>query len=113
MSTSNPNSAQRMDSPAVELERIVGKMLEKERKRRYQGMGELLVDLKNVRDRSRSSVVSAPPPRPTKRKLIAPLLIVAAVAAAVLFGRDFDVQHLVTTPTTRPKCTTHSVGTQA
>ena len=76
----------------VELERIVGKTLEKERKRRYQGMGELLVDLKNVRDRSRSTGVSTPPSRSTKRKLIAPLLLVAAAAAAVLFGRDIGIE---------------------
>jgi len=96
--TSNPQSLKsfRSDVPA-ELERVVLKCLEKDKERRYQSAGELLVDLKKI-DRSLrldpserktedvySAEVSAWHRMPSLRWLIAALVIAAILVPAAWY----------------------------
>ena len=60
-----PMTALRSDVP-MELERIVGKALEKEPKRRYQRVDDLLVDLRNFQDRSPGRQTAAAAPSGTR-----------------------------------------------
>ncbi len=113
-----PVTAVRSDVP-MELERIVGKALEKEPKRRYQRVGDILVDLRNFQDRSPgrqmapamavraqsparlpadpgsgvwlSEARSAPPGRPSVRKFLLPVLVLVAVALAIAIGLRIQV----------------------
>ncbi|MHC4696151.1 MAG: FlgO family outer membrane protein, partial [Planctomycetota bacterium] len=92
-----PVTALRTGVP-MELERVVGKALEKEAGRRYQSAKELLVDLKNVRDRGRpgdevreSSVKSSlgPSPKPSSRlwrKVFIPAVVVLIVTIVLVVG---------------------------
>jgi tetratricopeptide (TPR) repeat protein len=88
-----PVTALRTGVP-MELERVVGKALEKEAGRRYQSAKELLVDLKNIRDREHPEAAVRPPsiestPKPSRkhwRKVLVPAVVVLVVAIALVVG---------------------------
>jgi serine/threonine protein kinase len=85
-----------------EWERIITRLLEKDRALRYQSAPDLLADLKRLsRDSSSGRTISAPPPRRRWR-----IAILAAVAAALLacaatyflLHRSTDIQSLAVLP---------------
>lgn len=85
---SEPEAVARLnyDIPA-ELERIIRKCLEKERKRRYQSTAELVVDLENIKRDSQSRVTkteieATPRNRALHRRTIAVALLVLILAGA-------------------------------
>jgi tetratricopeptide (TPR) repeat protein/tRNA A-37 threonylcarbamoyl transferase component Bud32 len=98
-----PLTALRTGVP-IELERIVGKALEKNPARRYQHMEDMLVDLKNLRDAlvlevgaapkvgaiSSRGAVSGTGARPVARgrlrRLLAPVAVLLVVAVALVVG---------------------------
>jgi len=81
-----PITALRSDVP-MELERIVSKALEKEPKRRYQRVGDLLVDLRNLLpSRPISTGVSATRHRQKFRGILIPALILLVVALGIAVG---------------------------
>jgi serine/threonine protein kinase/tetratricopeptide (TPR) repeat protein len=92
----------------AELERIVGKCLEKDRERRYQSARELLFDLRNLeRDRgSGAAFFSAltPSRNPVKRITLA---ISAAVALIFIAGLTLMIRHFLPWPA-RPTVTVPS-----
>jgi len=63
-----------------ELERIIGKALEKDRERRYQSAREMLVDVRNLKRDTDSGAAAVPRSRPTRRWALAG----AAVALTAL-----------------------------
>jgi serine/threonine protein kinase len=78
-----------------ELDRIIGKALEKDRDLRYQNAAELRADLKRLKRDTDSARVSAPtlPAQPRKRKYtwiyaVAGVVLVAALAAGLYFCRQ-------------------------
>ncbi|MDQ3258323.1 MAG: serine/threonine-protein kinase, partial [Acidobacteriota bacterium] len=76
------------DIPA-EMERIIRKCLEKDRERRYQSAGELLIDLKNLqRDSSVQTVAAerAAPPRQSNWRPVTFALVAAVILAVVSVG---------------------------
>jgi serine/threonine protein kinase/cytochrome c-type biogenesis protein CcmH/NrfG len=93
-----PVTALRTGVP-MELERAVLKALEKEAGRRYQSAKELLVDLRNVRDRESSKVSvgkpsikpSTTPSRIPWRKILIPAVIISVIAIALIVGLRIQV----------------------
>lgn len=77
------------DDVPAELERIIRKCLEKERRRRYQSAGELLVDLQNLK-RDDDAGVSRQTPRRRARRAISSL----AVLPLVNVGADPNADYL-------------------
>ncbi|MBI4720677.1 MAG: protein kinase, partial [Chitinivibrionia bacterium] len=80
-----PIAAHRAGVP-IELERVVAKALEKDPSRRYQGIEELLVDLKVVRDARMTGGADARSSRRTRRRFIGCGLAIMAAAAVLLVG---------------------------
>jgi serine/threonine protein kinase/Flp pilus assembly protein TadD len=78
------------DDAPPELERIIRKCLEKERGRRYQSAGDLLVDLKNLKRDGDTSTSSGRQPRRTRRRAVASVAVLPLVNAA----GDPDAEYL-------------------
>jgi tetratricopeptide (TPR) repeat protein/TolB-like protein len=93
-----PVTALRTGVP-MELERVVVKALEKEAGRRYQSAKELLVDLKNVKDRAPAEGAVRPPSikaslEPTSRpwrKILIPIAVLLVIAIALVVGVRIQV----------------------
>ncbi|UCF79089.1 MAG: protein kinase, partial [Candidatus Eiseniibacteriota bacterium] len=89
-----PITALRTGVP-MELERVVGKAMEKEAGRRYQSAKELLVELKNVRDREAPEGVVRPPSvKPLGkpwRKFLVPAVVVLIIAIALVVGLRIQI----------------------
>jgi serine/threonine protein kinase/tetratricopeptide (TPR) repeat protein len=92
-----PVTALRTGVP-MELERVVVKALEKEAGRRYQSARELLVDLKNVRDRELDGGALKPSSKPSTkpssrllRKVLIPAVVLLIVAIALVVGLRIQV----------------------
>jgi eukaryotic-like serine/threonine-protein kinase len=89
-----PKSIRELNPPAPEeLQRIVGKALEKDREDRYQTAHELMVDLRRLMkketERSQSGLRAQPPQRQKSRKwmwMAAAVVICAAALIAVMGG---------------------------
>jgi len=89
--TPDPIHPGRPDRPA-ELERIVGKCLEKDRERRYATARDLVVDLRNLQRDRESGAVTRPRsvPRGSRRRLLAlgvGVVLVALAAGALSLWR--------------------------
>ena len=89
-----PTSAVRLNPEVhLELERIIGKALEKDRDTRYQHAADLLADLKRLKRQTESSltaaVTAAPQEKSAKRVWLvsATAFLFASVVAAVWYLR--------------------------
>ncbi len=80
-----PITALRTGVP-MEVERVVGKALEKEPGRRYQRVEELLVDLRNLRDDVAPGRVAIRASSKSRRRFLAVALVLLVVAVSLLFG---------------------------
>ena len=90
-----------------ELERIVGKCLEKEREQRYQSAGELLVDLKNLKrggDSGAGTTQRVVPGRVGQRRLsmvvalAVSLLVLGSIGLYLLWGRSPAIDSVAILP---------------
>jgi eukaryotic-like serine/threonine-protein kinase len=73
----------------VELERIIGKCLEKDRSLRYQHASDIRTDLQRLRRDSESSTRPRVEPRvPRRSRWLAPMLTLAVVLLAGVFGTN-------------------------
>jgi len=99
------------DLASVELNRVVAKCLEKDAAARYQSMADLLVDLRAVRRRLESGVLSPltaaaarPPvlPRPRLTGAVAATALLLAVAGAWLWQRPSEPATAVSVGGDRP-----------
>ncbi|MBI4720859.1 MAG: protein kinase [Chitinivibrionia bacterium] len=71
----------------LELERIVGKAMEKDAGRRYQRVEEMLVDLRNLKDKGKPGVqIAGRVPRRSRRRIMGYGLAVLAAATVLLVG---------------------------
>jgi serine/threonine protein kinase len=80
----------------TELERIIGKALEKNREERYQSARDLLVDLRHLKRES-----SAPPQR--RRRINREFAAWTAAALALLITATLAITHLKTPPVPSPQ----------
>src|SRR5262249_25912027 len=71
----------------AELERIIGKTLEKDREARYQSAKDLLVDLRRLKQDTDSRTSPLPVPVPQRRRLLA--LSVGALVLALIVAASF------------------------
>ena len=69
----------------VELERIVGRLLEKDRETRYQSAADLRADLRRV-ERDSSAATPAAPANARKRSRVVPIAVSAGVVALALIA---------------------------
>ena len=88
-----PVTAQRAGVP-MELERIIGKTLEKDPNKRYQRAEELLVDLRNLKERSTAKTTvrrQSGKPRRLRRFLI-PISVLLVFALAIVIGVKIQIR---------------------